>query len=431
MNRILRFGFGGLLVLIVASGAAMLDAVERLLERDRAARTELVERSQALQRVREAIYLSGTFARDSLLDPDRAAAEGLRTELLTLQAQTERAIERCLRGARPADVPVLLSLHGEIASYWKVLSLMLEVRERERRPGVDQYFYRALAGRRVAILSIADRAAALSEQQWAEEQARLRSLSGDFRHKAFLILLAILAAGCALALFAGRRLLGLEREAHERRQDLAALSSRLVKAQEEERKAVARELHDQVGQSLSALSVEAGNALRTPEPRPHLESIRALADGCVSVVRNMALALRPSMLDDFGLIAALEWHARELSKRTALKVQLDAEESAAELPDEIKTCIYRVTQEALANCARHAQAHRVVLKLQQSEVDVTLTIADDGKGFDPARTRGLGLLGMKERVEDLGGRLLIESTPGAGTRLSVALPLQPARAHAA
>src|SRR6202007_1073524 len=132
-------------------------------------------------------------------------------------------------------------------------------------------------------------------------------------------------------------------------QELQDLSARLLAAQEEERRAISRELHDEVGQSLSALLMEAGNAAaRVPQDsaqnsvdvRRHVESIKKLAEASVNVIRNMTLLLRPSMLDDFGLVPALEWQAREVSKRTGLRVQVSAEESAGELPDELKTCIY-------------------------------------------------------------------------------------------
>ena len=119
-------------------------------------------------------------------------------------------------------------------------------------------------------------------------------------------------------------------------------------------------------------------------------------------IRNMALLLRPSMLDDFGLVPALDWQAREIGKRTGLRVQV-ASEVAGELPEEHKTCIYRVVQEALNNCARHAQASAVQVAVRSEPAEILVTVQDDGSGFDTARVRGMGLLGMEERVRHLGG----------------------------
>jgi signal transduction histidine kinase len=159
------------------------------------------------------------------------------------------------------------------------------------------------------------------------------------------------------------------------------------------------------------------------EVRRHVESIKKLAEASVNVIRNMTLLLRPSMLDDFGLIPALEWQAREVSKRTGLRVHVTARESAAELPDEHKTCIYRVVQEALHNCARHSHARSVKVVVDQEPRKIVLTVDDDGRGFDSGRVRGLGLVGMEERVHHLGGTFRIRSVPGAGTKLAVELPL--------
>jgi signal transduction histidine kinase len=202
----------------------------------------------------------------------------------------------------------------------------------------------------------------------------------------------------------------------------------LVSAQEEERRAISRELHDEVGQSLSALLMEAGNAAaRVPpdsaEVRRHVDSIKKLAEASVNVIRNMTLLLRPSMLDDFGLVPALEWQAREISKRSGMRVQVSADDAAAELPDALKTCIYRVVQEALNNCARHAQARTVKVRVEQEPSRIVLTVEDDGRGFDAQRVRGLGLVGMQERVHHLGGVFAVRSNLGAGTRVAVELPL--------
>jgi signal transduction histidine kinase len=158
------------------------------------------------------------------------------------------------------------------------------------------------------------------------------------------------------------------------------------------------------------------------EVRPHLEALRSLAENGMNEIRNMALLLRPSMLDDFGLVPALNWQARETAKRTGIRVQVDSEVED-ELPEEHKTCIYRIVQEALNNCARHAQATTVQVSVRGENGRILLNVQDDGSGFDPQRVRGLGLLGMEERVRHLGGKFEIDSQPGRGTLLHIALPL--------
>jgi signal transduction histidine kinase len=275
----------------------------------------------------------------------------------------------------------------------------------------------------------------------AAGDAQLSRTFDQLRLRLILMLAATVLAGAVLAAFTVRRTLRLEQELQQRyeegvrtRQELQELSARLVSAQEEERRAISRELHDEVGQSLSALLMEAGNAAAhlptQSDPahdiaqfRRHVDSIKKLAEASVQVIRNMALLLRPSMLDDFGLLPALEWQAREVSKRTGLRVQVSADEAAGELPDELRTCIYRVVQEALHNCARHAQARTVKITVDQEPTRIVLTVEDDGHGFDARRVRGLGLVGMEERVNHLGGAFAVKSAPGSGTRVEVELPL--------
>jgi len=133
--------------------------------------------------------------------------------------------------------------------------------------------------------------------------------------------------------------------------------------------------------------------------------------------------LRPSMLDDLGLVPALEWQAREVSKRSGIRVKVEAATVPEALPEEHKTCIYRVVQEALHNCVQHAGAQHVTITVEQQTAGLRLAIEDDGKGFAPQRERGMGLLGIQERVTHLGGAFTVDSAPGRGTALHVTLPL--------
>ncbi|HXJ40661.1 MAG TPA: sensor histidine kinase, partial [Bryobacteraceae bacterium] len=206
------------------------------------------------------------------------------------------------------------------------------------------------------------------------------------------------------------------------------LSARLVEAQETERRTISRELHDQVGQTLNALLVDAANlAKRIPAEdsisRRYLDNIRTFADSSVNSLRDIALLLRPSMLDDLGLIPALEWQAREVSRRSGIKVKVAAEKVPDSLPDAVRTSVYRVVQETLQNVSRHSGARSATVTVRQTDESLMLMVEDDGCGFDPGRTRGLGLLGMEERVKQLGGRLEIQSLPGKGTVLRVTLPI--------
>jgi signal transduction histidine kinase len=183
-----------------------------------------------------------------------------------------------------------------------------------------------------------------------------------------------------------------------------------------------------VGQSLSAILMETENAECAEDPREireHLCSVKSLAEKTVNEVRDLALLLRPSMLDDFGLVPALNWHAREMTKRTGLNVLVAAADEADDLPDEHKTCIYRLVQEAVNNSARHANARNVQVSVRREEARVLFSVQDDGAGFDTRFVRGLGLLGMEERVRRLGGQFQLNSQLGRGTLITAELPLAP------
>jgi signal transduction histidine kinase len=216
------------------------------------------------------------------------------------------------------------------------------------------------------------------------------------------------------------------KETSEARAGLRDLSAKLVRAQEEERRALSRELHDEAGQAFSAILLESESLLDLANGSTvvqRLQSIREMAQRGLNQTRNMALLLRPSMLDDFGLLPALNWQARETAKRSGLRVQVAAVELPEELPEEHKTCIYRIVQEALNNVVRHAQASAVQVSLQQQDGELQLQIQDDGTGFDAQRVRGLGILGMEERTRHLGGAFTIDSQAGRGTLLKIKLPL--------
>ena len=213
----------------------------------------------------------------------------------------------------------------------------------------------------------------------------------------------------------------------EARQELRHLSARLVETQENERKRISRELHDAVGQGMSAVQFELHDLSVALAPYPEalrtrVDRIRELVESSVAMVRHMALLLRPSMLDDLGLAAALRWQAGQISKSTGVQIEM-VDALPHELPEEHKLCIFRVVQEALNNVCRHARASSVEIALLADEEKISVLIRDDGRGFRVRPAGGLGLIGMQERVESLGGALTVNSEPGKGASIEACLPL--------
>jgi signal transduction histidine kinase len=301
--------------------------------------------------------------------------------------------------------PDTVSLRGEVVAWFRLLELMNEMAQRRPSPGVDAWFRQQIAQRRGTMLELSSSIAAAQDREWQSGQTLLDALYARFRWTLMLELAMMIALGVAVSTLTVRRTLRLEAQAR-------ALSAQLLQAQEDERRAIARELHDEVGQSFSGALLE--------EVSP---ALRSRLEDAVDSVRRIALSLRPSMLDDIGLVAALEWQAREVGNRCDLAIEVRAEESAGEMPDAHRTCIFRVAQEALRNAARHSGATQVRVAMDKAVRGVTLAVEDNGKGFPAGRTRGLGLLGMEERVAQLGGSFRLRSEPGRGTTVLAELPL--------
>jgi signal transduction histidine kinase len=203
---------------------------------------------------------------------------------------------------------------------------------------------------------------------------------------------------------------------------------RVVDAQELERARLARELHDETGQALTSILLglkHLDDVIETDDARVATASLRELVVTTLQDVRRLAVELRPSALDDFGLVPAIERLAGTLAEQSELVVDLEARLGEQRLPAEAETALYRIVQEALTNVVKHASARRVSITLVRKEGFAVVVVEDDGLGFDPRTTRtgSLGFVGMRERVELVGGRLTVESAPGAGTTIAAEVPV--------
>ena len=227
-----------------------------------------------------------------------------------------------------------------------------------------------------------------------------------------------------------------ERYRYER--DLIDLSEKLAHAQEEERKRISQELHDEVGQALSAININVEILEKTQDVFPgasakRLHDIKTLVGKTIDDIHRISYDLRPHLLDDFGLASALRWYTESFENRTGIRVKLHLEGEESKLSPNIETLIYRVTQEALTNVSKHAEATKTDISVGYHDKGISLIIEDDGKGFNAkdrhgrnvSRTGGMGLFGIRERVGVYGGRLEVESdSNGGGTKLLVQVPLR-------
>ncbi|HET9405222.1 MAG TPA: response regulator [Burkholderiales bacterium] len=222
---------------------------------------------------------------------------------------------------------------------------------------------------------------------------------------------------------------------------LRALSSRMLGIQESERSRLARELHDQIGQALTAIKINLQSLLLrsdTLRAAPHIEDSIQIVDATIAQVRDLSLALRPPQLDDLGLVAALRWHLDRQARASGIAFRFDADPAIDGLAPDLQSACFRIVQEAVNNALRHARPREIKVRLRADSNELSVLVGDDGDGFDvdaarrdAATGRSLGLISMEERAALAGGRLECRSAPGKGAEIHARLPLHGAGADAA
>lgn len=391
-----------------------------------------------LRRLRSDVHLSGILVRDYLLDHDRARTPQYRQRLKEFRRDNLETFGELLVLARqrPGDDQRIASLQARLEEYWESMNPVFDWTPAEKVTRSARFLRREVLPRREALLTLTQQIEGLNNANLAAQHAEVARRHGDLRGDLETLLWESVLLGLLVAVSAVIRLRVLERRSEQQRtvaetaeQQMRQLSQQLVATQEEERRKLSRELHDHVGQTLTALRMELGRIERLRVPgndriAAALGEARSLVDEVVRTVRDLALGLRPSMLDDFGLQAALEWHVRDLTRRSGLAVALEISGDFTDLVDQQKTCIYRVVQETLTNCVRHSRARRVTVSVSRRSEGLDLAIADDGIGIDRLRpAQGLGLKGIEERVRELAGTMTIDTAVDAGTTVRVRLPL--------
>jgi signal transduction histidine kinase len=432
----LLVGFGALLMLIGLSSAALYNRMEQVSADVQALQYANEESSRVLGELRSGIYLFAVLLRDYFLERSPEAAAQQRLALEGLRRSTQEHLRALQDSAVLKDRPEVQRLGKAIEEYWQAAEPVFLWTPAQKAVEGPAYFRRQVAPhRQVAFLLASEiQNVTLSQSRLRQQEAvrTQKNLKGYLRRVAaaalilgLVVAVVSIARTRSLEASAARHLLQIERGA----EDLRRLSLRLSKAQEDERKSISRELHDQVGQLLTAVRMELGN-LEEFRDDPggrfarHLAEARKLAEETLRTVRDMSMGLRPSVLDELGLGPALKWQAREFTRRSGVPVEIQIDGRLDKLADTHRTCVYRVVQEALTNCARHAQASQIRMTVHGGASAITVTVQDNGVGFDvqTARSRGLGLLGAEERVRELGGRIEIFSQPSKGALLRCEIP---------
>jgi signal transduction histidine kinase len=436
-RAVLYVGFGSLLALMILVAVSANRALDRIETSSAQIRRGFLQRDELLNRLRTDLYRSSIDLRDYLLHADEELAARRRVEIQHSEQEVTAGLRQYRKDAPPREAAAIDQLQRDVNLYFGLIDPVLTWDAETRRAQGSDYLRKQLFPRRQELLQFSDRIREMDARQLDFGESDVALVFSSFRREVVLVTLLTTLVGLGLALFSIGRVHSLETESQARyrevvqaREELHLLSARLVAVQEEERRKLSRELHDEVGQSMSALLVELGNLASVLPPdnavlNDRVQALKRLAENNVVVLRNLSLLLRPSMLDDLGLIPALKWQAREVARRSGIKIKVNAVDAADDLPDEYRTCIFRVVQEALHNVTRHAKASQATISVDRGERGVSVRIHDNGAGFQ-TQDKGMGILGMEERIRHLHGSFRIESHPGEGTTVTVDLPLAPA-----
>jgi signal transduction histidine kinase len=432
---ILLGAFGGMLLLMILAGVGSLYSLKRLNQVSNEVTQQFATRSHALVAVVVSFHTYNDQMEQYLLNDETVSDAPATAEVTKRGVAVHEALGTYPRDCGPEERSLLGQIEKRVASEESRFSELFGGNATDRKQRGRTVVFEELMPSRVQVLQLATALSELNDKRLGEQnEALILQFQGLQTRLTGMVFLTLLA-GLLLSFVAGYYILRLEQRGRERyfalaksRQELEGLSRRLVDAQEAERRSISRELHDEVGQALGALLMDIGHLSSQLSSDDKLINeqfmrIKIAAESAVKSVRDMALLLRPPMLDDLGLVPALEWQARETSRRSEMEVDVQAEGLVDDFPNEIKVCIYRVVQEALRNAATHAHAKNARVTLERKEHSIVVEISDDGDGFQPERTRGMGILGMEERVRQLNGTFLIRSEPDEGTTVQVEIPL--------
>jgi signal transduction histidine kinase len=436
IRAVLVIGFALVLGLWVLWGAQLVRGLEEIQHSAAAVHASYVRGEQTLSRVRTNVLLGSIYLRDALIETGSAQHGESRPELARLRSEVEELLRRYIgEVASEPEREHWTRLQAELTDYWTSREIALAERNIRGPVEAAALLRRRVVPSRDTVLGIVDQISALQEAANARHQLEARARYERIRTRLFSIGSATLLFAAVVAVLASRHAYRLERRVDQQRrnerhtrEELERLSARLVNVQEEERRTLARELHDEVGQALTALKMDVGVALRSDlqdRARGALEEAKEIAETTLRCVRDLSQLLHPSMLDDFGLPATLSTYLRSFSQRTGIRAQL-AETLEDRLSPEIELCVYRIVQEALSNVAQHSGATACTVSLSGGEGILRLAIEDNGHGLpgpSPAPVRqGLGILGMRERAQAFGGTFALGSNVGGGASIVVTLP---------
>ena len=438
----LRAGYGAVIAVLVFSAIEAYQIQTSVSVQHLEIYRHYVDQETSIATLRRNLWLAGNYVRDFFIRTNADQAANLRSAIEALKREDQEALDHLMRVSSHGEM--VSKLRKSLGEFWLVVDELPEAMLHRSDEVHWQFLQEEIVPRRGELYN------ALLDLTTADQQ-HLQESEKEFataRRHAAERLLGMLTLSLLLSLFVARQSLrhadNLEARAEQHfadveqaRRELQQLSARLLEIEEEGKRRLSRELHDEIGQTLALLQIEISQlqSLLAAQPEvihERLRRARALASRTVQSIRNISGLLRPALLDDLGLVPALQFQLEDFLRRSGIACEFAEEDVAEQLPDALKTCVYRVVQEALHNCEKHSGATEVRLAVRQRAGSLTAKVEDNGRGFQlnpqgmPARGAGFGLLGMRERVSIAGGSLAIDSAPGKGTRIVIEIPLSPA-----
>ena len=435
---ILRLGFAVVIALLALSAYQAYQIQQTQSRQAMEIYRRHVDQDQVLVRLRRTLWLASAHVRDYLIDPTGAAWRRFQVQAHETRAEADR-LQR--KFDELADNDSTDQLREHLGALWAALD---QVRDVGRLDGARRYAFvqEQVVPRRNAAGDALREFTEVAQHALRENEEGFETSQREASRRLLVLLVCSGLFGLLVAWFSISHTESLERAAQEQhravagaREELKLLTARLMSLQEDERARLSRELHDEIGQALATMRLEVVRTEsvcreRLPEVLDRLGRARELAERTVRTVRNMSALLRPSVLDDLGLSPAIRSLANEFQRRTGISCHLTIPEAEPVLPEGVATCVYRVVQESLHNCEKHARARRVYISLRSAgDHWLGVEISDDGVGFDirkpgSADSARLGILGMQERAAAVGGTLATISSPGLGTRIELRVPCQ-------
>lgn len=442
-------GFGLTVGVWVFAGLYFGGRMADLDARTQDVRERYVRAQNLITTARTEVLLSSVHLRDALLDSNPTSAVATREAMSTALETAAESLEQYVPILdSPDEQARVQKLMTEIQELRHTMFEMLATDSSQWAEMAGPFLRGRLTPRRQAFMTVAEELGALNRASFVEHQMQAVALYRNTQNRVWQVLGLALALSLGIAAlsawYAGR----LERQVSgqhvrdiEMQRGLQRLSAELIRVREEERRTIARELHDEVGQSLTAIKFELAAAQNVLDerggPANLLGDVRPIVEHTMQTVRDLSRMLHPAVLDDLGLSAAVDLHIKEFRRRHAIDVEVSETDMGDRLSRELETVAYRIVQEALTNVAKHARASTCRVNLVRLERSLVVVVGDDGIGFEQGRrlesgdSRGLGLVSMSERAMQLGGSLVIESGPGLGTRVVAELPLDNLRSRQA